>query len=655
MNEKRAPSFLKREDLRLLIIGGKGGSGKTTMAAATAVYLAESDDSKKILVVSTDPAHSLGDSFGFPIGNKIKAIEGLNNVWGLEIDAMELLEDFMKENEAVLKKIAERGTYFDDEDIADFFSLSLPGLDEVMAIIKVANIIRDGYYDLIILDTAPTGHTIRLLALPDLLKKWIKVLDLMQEKHRYLSRHFSGRYKKDEADRFLKTMANDLERVEFILKNEESTEFVPVTIPEPMSIDETEKLVKILKEYKISVQNIVVNRIMENNGCVFCSSRRKDQEDNMERIEKEFAEFNLIKMSLFPHEVRGLKDLREFAQILSGGISKPRVEYQTKNKEEEGAIVSAKMSDLLQKNLQFILFGGKGGVGKTSLASASALYIARHKQGKKILVFSTDPAHALSESFNFFIGDKLKRIDGVDNLYGLEIDAKKMLDDFKKEYRKEIEEAFNKFLGRGMDIKFDRQVYEQLINLSPPGLDELMALRKIMDFVADEEFDLYILDTAATGHLIRFLELPGVVRDWLRALFKLLIKYKGVVRLHKTAELLIDLSKNVRKIQETLINSQKSEFVAITIPEAMGLFELNRLFSALEKLKIPCHHIVVNMVIPDTECNFCASKRREQKKYIQQFVRTRSNDYLFTEIPLFPYEIRGIDKLTSLSEVMYGN
>jgi arsenite-transporting ATPase len=193
----------------------------------------------------------------------------------------------------------------------------------------------------------------------------------------------------------------------------------------------------------------------------------------------------------------------------------------------------------------------------------------------------------------------------------------------------------------------------ELISLTPPGLDELMALMKIMELSEEGEYDLCVLDTSPTGHLVRFLELTSLVQDWLRVFFKLLLKYKEVVRLREIGHQLLSLSGSIKRIQKTLSDPQKSEFVAITIPEAMGIAETERLLSSLKRLEVPCQHVVLNMLIPPTECEFCAPKMEQQRKYVKEAKR-KFFDYLISEIPLFPHEIKGIDNLTELSGIMYG-
>ncbi|MBU4362667.1 ArsA family ATPase [bacterium] len=658
--------FLDNPDLQFILFGGKGGSGKTTSAAATALHLSKMKPEKKILVISIDPAHSLGDSFDLIIGNKITPIAG--NIWGYEIDAEELLKKYKAENGAIIKKMAERGTFFDQEDIENFFVMSMPGLDEVMAIIKIANILNSREYDVIILDTAPTGHTTVFLSLPEKMLKWVEVADMMMEKHRYMARRFVGKYVKDECDEFLESQKHDVGKVRKLLTDSKTTEFVPVTIPEPMSIYEIERLVQLLENARVPVNSVIANRIIiEDSKCHFCLARKKEQEKYVKEIEEKFACYNLLKMPLFPREIRGIEDLTLYGEILFG---------EDGHLSEIPSLPQGGMEDLLEKNLKLIIFGGKGGVGKTSIASAAALQLARHNKEKKVLIFSTDPVHALSDSFDQQIGNEPHLVqDGTDNLYALELDASQMLNNLKEEYRGDIVEVFDKFASSGMDIKFDKEVMEELITLTPPGLEELMALKKIVELMKTSDYDLFIMDSAASGHLLRFLETPNIVREWLKTVFRLLMKYKGVINLSRihSVESLLDLSRDVRKIQETLANPETTEFVMITIPEEMGIREMVDLSSALRNLKIPYSHTIINMIIPLSDCNFCTAKRQEQQKYIQSIeskvnlVRSKSPEVTAVPlartsngvnngviyIPLFLHGVRGKESLNELAEIIF--
>jgi len=645
--------FLENPDLQFILFGGKGGSGKSTSAAAAALHLSKTKPEKKILVISIDPAHSLGDSFDIIIGNKITHIAG--NIWGYEIDAQDLLKDYKAENGAIIKKMAERGTFFDKEDIENFFVMSMPGLDEVMAIIKIANILNSREYDVIILDTAPTGHTSVFLSLPEKMLKWVEVADMMMEKHRYISKSFRGKYVKDECDEFLQSQKNDVGKVKKLLTDSKTTEFVPVTIPEPMSIYEIERLVQLLEKARIPVNSVIDNRIIiEDNKCNFCLARKKEQEKYIKEIEEKFACYNLLKMPLFPKEIRGIEDLALYGGILFGKDGYKPYLASNNSLVRIPPLSQGGMEDLLEKNLKLIIFGGKGGVGKTSIASAAALQLARHNKEKKVLIFSTDPVHALSDSFDQQIGDKPRQVqDGTGNLHALELDASQMLTNLKEEYRGDIAEVFDKFTSSGIDIKFDREVMEELIALTPPGLEELMALKKITEFMKTSDYDLFIMDSAASGHLLRFLQTPDIVREWLKTVFRLILKYKGVINLSRvhSVESLLDLSRDVRKIQETLANPETTEFVMITIPEEMGVREMEDFFTALRNLKIPSSHTIINMIIPLSDCNFCTIKRQEQQKYIQSIESKVNNGISY--IPLFLHEIRGKESLSELAKIMF--
>ena len=646
--------FLDNPDLQFILFGGKGGSGKSTSAAAAALHLSKTKPEKKILVISIDPAHSLGDSFDIIIGNKITHITG--NIWGYEIDAQELLKKYKAEHGAIIKKMAERGTFFDKEDIENFFVMSMPGLDEVMAIIKIANILNSREYDVIILDTAPTGHTSVFLSLPEKMLKWVEVADMMMEKHRYITKTFRGKYVKDECDEFLESQKNDVEKVKKLLTDSKTTEFVPVTIPEPMSICEIERLVQLLEKARIPVNSVIANRIIiEDNNCNFCSARKKEQEKYIKEIEEKFASYNLPKMPLFPREVRGIEDLALYGEILFGKNGHKHYLASNNFIVKISPLVQKGIEDLLEKNLKLIIFGGKGGVGKTSIASAAALQLARHYKEKKILIFSTDPVHALSDSFNQQIGNKPCQLQDydADNLYALELDASQMLTNLKEEYSGDIVEVFDKFASSGIDIRFDRKVMEELIALAPPGLEELMALKKITELMKNSDYDLFVMDSAASGHLLRFLQTPDIVRGWLKTVFRLILKYQGVLNLSKihSVQSLLDLSRDVRKIQKTLASPETTEFVMITIPEEMGVREMEDLSTALRNLKIPSSHTIINMIIPLSDCRFCNIKRQEQEKYIQSIKSKVDNG--ITYIPLFLHEIRGKESLSELAKIMF--
>lgn len=661
--KKYMPNFLTNENLKIILFGGKGGSGKTTAASATALHLSQITK-KKILIVSTDPAPSIGDSLDLAVGNKITQIS--ENLWALEMVAQELMDDFKKNNWEKIKALILRGTYLAEEDIEIFENLVLPGMDEIMAVIKIADLLKTKKYDLIILDTAPTGHTKVLLSLPEKMERWIEAMDTMQEKHRFLKKHWTGRYVKDEYDSFLENTRVDITEVKNLLENHDLTEFVPVTIPEPMSILETETLLEYLKGMGVKVKSVLINRVMMiEEQCPLCSSRIKAQENYIKMIEEKFKNYQILKIPLFPTEIRGQDSLHEYAKILFEEKKFEIVPTKTLPKFPE--IPEDNMAEFLGSDINFVICGGKGGVGKTSIAAATAIAFAQKHKDKKILITTTDPAHALSNIFDqdIPIGGGTVSIKGFHNLDALEIDVQKMLREFKDEYRQDIEEIFEKSIGEGAEVAFDRKAMEEMMDLSPSGLEELMALRKVVALIKEGTYNFYVLDSAASGHLLRFLETPAIVRGWLKSIFKVLLKYGGVVRISKVMARLLDLSKDLKRVQEILFESKTTQFLMISIAEEMGIREMGDLAQSLEKLNLPYHYIILNQIIPVSlypvgsrrdsfgACRFCLVKRENQEKYISR-VRKEYPKKKIVLVPLFPHDTRGIESLKKLSTFIFG-
>ena len=639
------------ENYRLIIFGGKGGCGKTTSAAATALYMSKALPQRKILVMSVDPAHSLADSFDIPAVSNLPA-PVKPNLWSLEINAADLLEDYKARYGAIMKEITGRATYFDKQDIDEFFSLSLPGLDEIMAIVHIADLLKSGEYDLVILDTAPTAHTRVLLSLPRQMAQWIDLMDMLMNKHRYMVKAMTGRYKKDACDNFIDSQREDVRRVQALLTNRETTEFIAVTIPEPLSIDEVERLVGLLNKDAVPVHSLIVNRVVQSGTCPICSASQQAQQANLDDIRKRFKALDLIMMPLFPYEIRGEQRLIEYARALFGEsgyrVATPRRSSKTVRGVDDDA------GGLVLHGSKLVIFGGKGGVGKSVIAAASGLHMAQSRPDLKVLIFSADPAHSLSDVFGFTIGDKLTAIEGLGNLDAIEIDGAALLEDLKLELKNDIEAAFDRFLGQGMDMAFDREIFQELFTMTPPGLDELMALNKILDLFNDGVYDLIILDSPASGHLVRLLELPHLVREWLNQAFHILIKYKGLGsgRFHDASARLVKLSREIREIIKTLNDPGSTEFVMITIPEAMAVAEAEHLAASLESLRIPSSNIVVNMVVPPVECPFCSRREEEQQKYMAR-IHTIFAGRNIVSVPLFTRPVNNREALDTLAQSLY--
>lgn len=238
------------------------------------------------------------------------------------------------------------------------------------------------------------------------------------------------------------------------------------------------------------------------------------------------------------------------------------------------------------------------------------------------MVFSTDPAHSLSDSFAEEIGELKKGVAGNKNLDAMEIDPGKWFEELKQRYRVWTDDLFTSLSGRsGMEIQFDREAMRELVELTPPGIDEIAAVGTISELLgensSDDRYDLIVLDTAPTGHLIRFLELPEVALSWIRTFMKLLLKYQNVVRATEVAEELVALSKSIKRVLALLTDQEQCEFVAVAIPERMSLEETSDLAKSLDKLKVPLRRLLINGVVSEDaakQCRFCKARRKGQRE-----------------------------------------
>src|SRR3989338_2785586 len=311
---------LKEDALKLILFGGKGGVGKTTCASSTGLYLAKGF---KTLLISTDPAHSLSDSLGQEIGSEIKEVKGIKNLSALEISAEKALSKFKIKYETQIRKILDTSTYLDQEDIDSIFSLPIPGIDEVMGFKTIVDLIEQASFEKYIVDTAPTGHALRLLTLPELLDDWIKVMAKMRWKYRYMVETFSGKYNPDEGDDFLLDLKKTVNKIEGLLQSGLACEFIGVTIPEDMAIQETERLVNNLNKFGLKVKQLVVNNVLEflpagqaGRHCEFCRERCKAQEEYIKQIRRKFSNLKTTIIPLQPREIKGIESLDKFTGSL---------------------------------------------------------------------------------------------------------------------------------------------------------------------------------------------------------------------------------------------------------------------------------------------------------------------------------------------------
>ena len=313
--------------VRLLLFGGKGGVGKTTMASATAVWLA--DSGLRTLLISSDPAHSTSDSLEAKLGPKPTPVPGVPNLEGLELDPemgasalMPMLNQAMGgvtggPLSAILGQDAADGIK-NEADSMSASDLMLPGMDEAIAFETILRHVENPRHDVVVFDTAPTGHTLRFLGLPEILDGWTdRILRLMRMTGGIRAMLMGGSRENEirgEIERFQRRVRH----IRRIMADDSVTTFSLVTIPERMAVSESIRAADALAEFQILVDRIVVNRCTPNLDHPFLQSRRDIEQGYLAELKDRYEGLNIHTVPLESSDIHGLDHLRRVGSHLMG-------------------------------------------------------------------------------------------------------------------------------------------------------------------------------------------------------------------------------------------------------------------------------------------------------------------------------------------------
>jgi arsenite-transporting ATPase len=300
------------------------------------------------------------------------------------------------------------------------------------------------------------------------------------------------------------------------------------------------------------------------------------------------------------------------------------------------------------------MIGGKGGVGKSTCASAIALHFSR--QGKKTLIISSDPTPSLSDIFEMKIGDQETPISAVENLYGIEISSEVVLKKWKERFGPEIYEVVSSFAS----VDYDFVDYIG----GAPGIEEEYMLNYILELVESGQYELVVWDTAPAGHTLRLLHLPQIFLRHLEAatkfymnLYSYFEKLKESVKLKRSKRTLLEIISGWENLAEKVVSfirdSQKSEFIIVTIPEALGVKQTERIVKDFDEYQLKVNHLIVNYVITEADCEFHRIRKEMQQYYIQLLRELYAHRIQLIELPLMPHEIKGIERIQKISEILF--
>ena len=616
--------------MKLIFYGGKGGVGKTTCASAFALAISAASPPQKstgqVLVVSTDPAHSLGDALGLRLSPAPRRIR--RRLDAVELDARRAFARWLRDNRRALGEILEHGTWLDSTDVDTLLDLSFPGLDELVGLMEIDRFARGGHYDVIVVDTAPTGHTLRLLAAPETVGVVAGVLDALQDEHRIIRDQLARVTRGPEAaDRLIAALGAQATEIAEWLRDRRRTSFRWVTLPEMMSVDESLDAFNALERAGLHVDEVVVNRLLPSaRPCPLCDRRRAEEKKALAVIRRRLGRRRRVR--LIPADVeepRGLEALTEIGRVMADGSSlmaprRPPIDRKSSAISHQSLTAVTPETLPAIRGASLIFFGGKGGVGKTTAAAATALRMARAAPERRILLLSTDPAHSLSDVLDAPASDEATVIRrGPPNLRVREIDARRAL----ASKRVELEAALAEIaaaVGQGLHgTGADRAA--ELMNLAPPGIDELFGIVSVVDARAD--YDAIVVDTAPTGHALRLLELPDAAREWVQALLRVLLKYRGLLRPGQLAQELVAVAKSLRELQALLRDGTRTRCITVTRAAETPRLETERLLKRLRQLQLTTPAVVVNaLTVQPGTCVRCRTVAAAERRSLTALRRT---------------------------------
>ncbi|GAX82278.1 hypothetical protein CEUSTIGMA_g9707.t1 [Chlamydomonas eustigma] len=661
---------------KYIMVSGKGGVGKTSLSASLAVRLAQ--EGHTVLVVSTDPAHSLSDSLAQDVsGGKPVLVAGTDlPLWGMEIDPEEGRREFMEFNESgntggqVQDLMRGMGLGMIADQLADLklgelLNTPPPGLDEAVAVAKVVQFVQSAEYakfTRIVFDTAPTGHTLRLLSLPDFvdasLGKVIRLRKKLSGATAVVRSLFGTAEAQDETVQKLEVLQERIRLVKQLFRNKETTEFIIATIPTYLGINESGRLLQSLRHEGIPCKRIVVNQVVGSGmGQTYLKMKLRDQEASLNMImeDPDLTGLRKVLAPLVDLEVRGVPALSYFGDVVWKDV------YDSMNRGSDR---------------KYFLMGGKGGVGKTSCSASLAVKFA--SQGLPTLVVSTDPAHSLSDSFDQDLSGgvpvPIRSPMGELPLWGMEISPELAREEMRQVTHDDGGKKLNKVLdsvglGAVADQLKDLQLGE-LLDTPPPGVDEAVAISKVIQFLKNPEYSQFkriIFDTAPTGHTLRLLTLPDFLDASIGKLVRLRQKLSdttGAVKSFFTGQAaekdpavvkLEELKERMAEARDLFRNESSTEFVIVTIPTVMAVSESCRLAGSLKKEGVPLHTIVVNQVVQASATEkFLASRRADQQRALDHLKEDAGlNQLQLVTGPLLDLEVRGVPALQYFASIVW--
>jgi arsenite/tail-anchored protein-transporting ATPase len=303
---------------------------------------------------------------------------------------------------------------------------------------------------------------------------------------------------------------------------------------------------------------------------------------------------------------------------------------------------------------KLIMTAGKGGVGKTTCASAIAVQLA--DEGYNTIIISSDPTPSLSDIFETEIGASETQVPGAPNLTALEISSDLILDKWKKKFGPEMYEVISSFLP------FDEDIIDYVA--TAPGIEEEYMLDYILELVEQGRYDLVVWDTAPAGHTLKLLDMPNMFISHLTKAMKVYMgftdyikKVQDVTKRKPSRRRIADIIKEWEALANKVVSFMKepanTEFILVTIPEALGVKQSERIIKSFDEYGLEMKHLVVNNVIGESDSPFLESRRNMQQGYLKYLKDEYESRIEVLEIPLAPSEVKGLERIRQISNILF--